>query len=175
VRTSPRAAARRLALAVLLTAAAGCGSEQPSPPAVRLALPTRAEGRLVTCATCEEPSTTVVIEFTVGVRDPDGPGGTIERLETIVTNRSRASEIGRNVRPNADYTFDDSHVPAGGQVAVQAGIVISLPPPRDEIVVTVLVRLADGREASGTTPLDVLPSAAAIAAEGGQRRDSVVP
>lgn len=168
MRTRPRAAVRRLALAVLLTAPAGCGSGEPSPPALRLTLPTRAEGRLVTCATCEAPTTTVVVEFTVGVGDPDGPGGTIERLETIVTNRSRASEIGRNVRPNADYAFPDSRVPPGGQVAVQAGIVIALPPPRDEIVVTVLARLTDGREASGTTPLAVPGASAASAAEGGQ-------
>lgn len=144
-------------MGLLLIAAPGCGDDGPgpTPPPLTLVLPGTVEGRLVTCATCAEPSVTVVLEFPVTVRDADGPGGTIVRLETIAMNRSRGLEVARNVRPNATYAFPDPSIPAHGQRVVEAGLVFGVPPPRDEIVVTVQVRLTDGREASATAPLAI--------------------
>ena len=89
-------------VAALLCGLAACSDDvAPSPPPITVTLPSPAEGRLVACTTCQEPSTTVVIELPATVRDQSGPGGTVERLTTILTNRSRDVEIGRNVRPNA--------------------------------------------------------------------------
>ena len=149
-----------LAVAVaLLCGLAACSDEvAPSPPPITLTLPSPAEGRLVACATCQEPSTTLVIELPVTVRDQSGPGGTVERLTTILTNRSRDVEVGRNIRPNASYAFPSSALPPGGQLVLQAGLTTAPPPPRDELILTVHVRLTDGREAQASGPLVTLPA-----------------
>lgn len=157
---------RRLATpllwALLLTTTWACGDAGPGPtPPLMLVLPATVEGRMATCTGCTDPTPTVVLEFPVTILDPQGSGGTIERLETIVMNRSRGLEVARNVRPNADYAFPDSSVPAHGQLVVQAGIVFGPPPPRDEIVVAVRVRLTDQREASSTVPLTIVVAATA--------------
>jgi hypothetical protein len=148
------------AIVALTTLAAGpaCGgdSTDPSPPPVTIGMPASVEGRLVTCDSCAEPTVTVIVEFDVVVRDPLGPGGTLQRLETVVTNRSRASEVARNARPNASFTFPDRTIPPRGQLTVQAGVGFAPPPPRDEIVVGVEVTLTDGRTASASSPL-VIP------------------
>jgi hypothetical protein len=153
----------RLLAGLLLTTSWACGGEgpEPTPPPLTLVLPATVEGRLVACGTCADPTPRVVAEFPVGVSDAQGPGGSIDRLETIVMNRSRGLEVGRNVRPNADYAFPDSTVPARGQLVVQAGIVFGPPPPRDEIVVTVRVHLTDDRQASSTVPLAIVVAATA--------------
>lgn len=137
---------------------AACSAERasPSPPPIVLTLPAVVEGQLVSCTGCQEPSVWVVIEFAVTIADPHGRGGTLERLTTIVMNRSRATEAARSVRPNADYAFSSTDVPAGGQLVVQAGVVSAVPPPRDEMSVTVVVRLTDGREVSASAPLAVV-------------------
>ena len=146
--------------AALLCGLAACSNESaPSPPPIAVTLPSPAEARLVACATCQEPSTTLVIELPVTVRDPTGPGGTVERLTTILTNRSRDIEVGRNTRPNANYAFPSTTLPAGGQLVLQAGLTTAPPPPpRDELILTVHVRLTDGREAQASGPLVVGPS-----------------
>lgn len=143
----------------LLCGLAACSDEvAPSPPPITVTLPSPAEGRLVACTSCQEPSTTLVIELPVTVRDQSGPGRTVERLTTILANRSRDVEVGRNVRPNASYAFLSSTVPAGGQLVVQAGLTTVPPPPRDELILTVHVRLTDGREAQVSAPLVTLPA-----------------
>jgi hypothetical protein len=143
----------------LLCGLAACSDEAgPSPPPITLTLAAPAEGRLVACATCQEPSVTLVVELPVTVRDVTGPGGTVERLTTILTNRSRDAEIGRNVRPNASYSFPSTAVPAAGQLVLQAGLTTAPPPPRDELRLTVHVRLTDGREAQVSAPLVTLPA-----------------
>jgi hypothetical protein len=150
----------RVALAMaLLCGLAACSDEvAPSPPPIAVTLPSPAEGRLVACATCQEPSVTLVVELPVTVRDASGPGGAVERLTTILTNRSRDVEVGRNVRPNASYAFPSSTLPAGGQLVLQAGLTTAPPPPRDELILTVHVRLTDGREAQVSAPLVTLPA-----------------
>jgi hypothetical protein len=154
-----KARARVALAAALLCGLTGCSDEvAPSPPPISLTLPSPAEGRLVACMTCPEPSTTLVIELPVTVRDQSGPGGTVERLTTILTNRSRDIEIGRNVRPNSSYAFPSSALPAGGQLVLQAGLTTAPPPPRDELILTVHVRLTDGREAQASAPLVTLPA-----------------
>lgn len=147
-----------LALSCLVSLGACSSQTSPSRPAIAVSLPAAVEGRYVACATCAEPTVTVVLEFPVTVSDPNGPGGTVERLTTILMNRTRAAEVGRNVRPNADYAFPSTALPAAGQLTLQAGLVVPPPPPRDDLAVTVQVRLTDGREASATGPLAVLPA-----------------
>ena len=151
--------ARSAVTAALLCALASCSDEvAPSPPPITVTLPSPAEGRLVACTTCQEPSTSLVIDLPATVRDQSGPGGTVERLTTTLTNRSRDVEVGRNVRPNASYAFPSSTVPAGGQLVVQAGLTTAPPPPRDELILTVHVRLTDGREAQVSAALVTLPA-----------------
>lgn len=150
--------AQALAASLLLTPLAACSSERaaPSPPPIVLTLPAVVQGQIVSCAGCQEPSVSVVIAFAVTIGDPNGSGGTLERLTTVVMNRSRGIEAARNVRPNADYAFPSIDLPAGGQLVVQAGAVSTVPPPRDEMAVTVVVRLTDGREASASASLAVV-------------------
>jgi hypothetical protein len=152
----------RLCLGLALTLLCGlaaCSDEAgPSPPPITLTLPSPAEGRLVACTACQEPSTTLVIELPVAVRDAMGPGGTVERLTTILTNRSRDIEIGRNIRPNSSHAFPSTTLPSGGQLVLQAGLTTSPPPPRDELILTVQVRLTDGREVQASAPLVTLPA-----------------
>lgn len=150
----------RAALAMaLLCGSTACSDEvAPSPPPISVTLPSPAEGRLLSCAICADPSITLVIELPVTVRDAMGPGGTVERLTTILTNRSRDVEIGRNIRPNASYAFPSTSLPPGGQLVLQAGLTTAPPPPRDELRLTVHVRLTDGREARVSVPLVTLPA-----------------
>lgn len=100
-----------------------------------------------------------IAEFPVSVVDETGRGGQLLYLETIVYNRSRNLVIARNQRPNDTYGFPQSSLPARGQLTVDAGIGFAPPPPRDEIAITVRVRLTDGREAEHTASLrQVYPS-----------------
>lgn len=113
---------------------------------------------MVSCASCPD-APTLVIDVPVTISDPMGSGGVLAEVTLVALNRSRSLELARNTRPNDEYAFPDTSVPAGGQLVVRAGLVAPLPPPRDEISVTVHVRLTDGREASATAPLQlVVPS-----------------
>ena len=153
------ARARAALVTTFLIGLAACSNDvAPSPPPITLTLPSPAEGRLLSCAICADPSITLVIELPVTVRDAMGPGGNVERLTTILTNRSRDLEIGRNIRPNSSYAFPSTTLPAGGQLALQAGLTTAPPPPRDELLLTVQVRLTDGREAQVSAPLVTLPA-----------------
>jgi hypothetical protein len=154
-------AIRRVVAAVLvpwaIVSMAACGGDAaPSRPALALSMASPVEGRADICGSCSDVPATVVVETSVAVSDPSGPGGVVEALTTIVMNRSRALEVARNVRPNADFAFPATNVPAGGRLTLEAGVVAPLPPPRDEMAVTVHVRLTDGREASATAPLHVV-------------------
>jgi hypothetical protein len=149
------AAAAALGVAIL----SGCSSEaKPTPPPIAVSLASPVEGRVVSCASCPDVPT-LVIDVPVTISDPMGTGGVLAEVTLVALNRSRGGELARNTRPNAEYAFPDASVPAGGQLVVRAGLVAPLPPPRDEISVTVLVRLTDGREASAAAPLQlVVPS-----------------
>jgi hypothetical protein len=144
-------------VALGLASLTACTTETaPSRPPIAVTVPSPAEARADSCAECPDSSPTIVIDIPVTVSDVAGPGGVVAQVTTIVLNRSRGLEIARNVRPNADYAFPDSSLPVGGQLSLRAGVVAPLPPPRDEMALTVHVRLTDGRDASATVPLHVV-------------------
>ena len=103
--------------------------------------------RLVTCSPCADPTPRVVLEFPVTVADAAGPGGSVQSLEVRVTDRSRGSEVARNVRPNADFALPETSIAPRGSLILPAGLVFPPQPPRDELQVTVIVTLTDGRRA----------------------------
>ena len=148
----------RLAVTAALASGAGCGSPaQPTRPPITLTVPAIVTGRYVTCDTCEV-GLWISLEFPVTVGDPDGSGGTVQEVRVTATNRSRGQVLGGSSRPNADFAYPDTTVPAGGTLTLMAGLVISpAPPPRDEVVVGVLVTLGDGRSALGSARLAVSP------------------
>jgi hypothetical protein len=140
---------------------AGCGGTpaRPSLPGITLQVDDPITARSVACATCEV-ALVVVAEFPVTVGDPNGPGGVLARIEVVATDESRSTEVGRNVRPNADVAYPVRDVPAGATLTVPAGIVIGpAPPPRDSLSVTILARLEDGRASTRTVPLVVAAAA----------------
>jgi hypothetical protein len=149
---------RLLLLAVALTAP-GCGESPTGPdaPSLVILLPAAVQAQMVACPGCSDPSVVATAEFPVTVRSLDAHGGVVESLETAVVNRSRLLPLVRNVRPNSDFGYPDTSLPARGALVLAAGAVFPLPPPRDEIVVRVLVRLTDGREVSATAPVVVIP------------------
>jgi hypothetical protein len=150
---------RRVAgVLTIALATAACGENNraaPSAPGITLRVPNPVVGRYVTCDTCTDPTLTVVAEFTVTVGDPYGPGGNVAALEVRVFNRSRDAELARNTHPNSTVDLPGSSIPASGEVQLNAGIGLPAPPPRDEVVVTVMVTLTDGRQTSRTVPLTI--------------------
>jgi len=149
---------RRLLLACLAATMAGCGggaASRPSPPPLSLILPAAVEGHYTNCTTCADP-VTVVVALAVTVVDANGPGGTVATLETRVVNSSRGVEVVRNVRPNAAAGLSPTALPAGGRVIIETGVVFPPPPPRDALILLVVARLTDGREATATAPLTIL-------------------
>jgi hypothetical protein len=155
--SSYRIKPRLLVSTLLAVLATGCSS--PARPSVRgltLALPASVQARYVTCATCG-PAIWLFAEFPVVVGDPDGAGGTLATVETTAVNTTRGGALAHNTRPNADYAYTRTTVPAGGTLEVLAGIVIAPPPPpRDAVSINVLVTLADGRKSVGSSPLTVV-------------------
>jgi hypothetical protein len=151
----------RMSGLVLLLWAAGCGGENgpgPSRPPLTVTMPDPVEGRYVSCTTCPEPSVTVILEFAVTIADPNGDGGTLDRLETVVINATRGEQIVRNVRPNASYSFANRTIARGGSLTVEAAAGFAPPPPRDDVRVTVHAHLTDGRSGTSTAPLAVPPA-----------------
>lgn len=152
---------RARALGATLVAAAlvpACGGATPTAPGATLTLTFAVpiQARLVPCPTCVEgPAQRVVAEFPVTVADPSGPGGQVERVEVLVFNRSRGVELGRNTRPNKDFPYADTLVPAGGSLVLEAGIVFDPPSSGDQVDLTVRVSLADGRDAQRTAAIAI--------------------
>jgi hypothetical protein len=148
---------RTLAASAAILALVACGSSPaaPSRPGITLGMPSSVTGTYVSCADCETPLV-VVAEFAVAVGDPEGPGGTVQRVEVVAVDTSRGTELARNVRPNADVPYPVTALPAGGSLTLAAGVVISpAPPPKDTVTVSVTVRLTDGRASTGSAPLVV--------------------
>ena len=154
-----RADRRPLLAALAMALGAACtGDAGPSRAVLELSMSSTVEGRLVACETCED-GPVVVVEVPATLSDPSGPGGVVARVTAVVVNRSRSVEVARNVRPNADQGLIATTLPASGQRVVQAGVVAPLPPPRDDLAVTVSVALTDGREATATARLVVASQA----------------
>jgi hypothetical protein len=131
--------------AVASAAACGRSPTSASPPPLVLAFAAPVTATFVT--------DTFVAEFPVTLSDPNGTGGTVAYLDTIVFNQSRNLEAKRNRRPNASFALPVATVPAGGSVTLPAGVGYAPPPPRDQMIITVTVRLTDGREASHSAQL----------------------
>jgi hypothetical protein len=147
-----------LSLLCLLTMTAGCGDgspASPSPQPLSLAVSAPVQGHSVQCSTCADPMS-VVVEFQVTISDLAGPGGTLASLEIKVLDTLRGAEIARNVRPNADVGLSGSALPAGGQLAVAAGVAFQRPASPDTLVVVTAARLTDGREGSISVPLAIV-------------------
>jgi hypothetical protein len=162
-----RRAAWTLAAGLVLC---GCGEHArpaPSAPGITLRVPNPIAGRYAACSACSERDPAVVAEFAVTVGDPAGPGGTVAAVEVRVFDRSRDTELARNTRPNTNVGLPDAAIPAAGELQLQAGIALSPPPPRDEVVVTVIVTLTDGRHTSKTVPFVIQSAALDRAAAGG--------
>jgi hypothetical protein len=148
---------------ILALAVAACDDSMPigpTPPpasaALTLTFSEPVSARLVACATCTlPPFLSVVAEFPVTIGDPAGPGGAVQTVETRVVNRSRGSDAGTNTRPNADFTYPNTALPARGSLTLGAGLVFDMQPPRDELQVVVRVLLTDGRAAERTSAIVV--------------------
>lgn len=155
-RTRRRCAGDRAMIVALATiCAVACGGVSPSSPsnaALRLSFPDAPTARLVACDGCTEPPYTwMVLEFDVGITDLSGQGGVLATIEAVVRNVSRNTELGRNRRPNADVGIGDATLAPAATLRVPIGVVFDVPPPRDEVQVTVTVTLTDGRVGRGTT------------------------
>jgi hypothetical protein len=144
-----------VAIVSLLTLA--CDSPaRPDGAGLSVVIPSTIQGRLVSCPTCDGGTLSVAAEFPVTVGDPDGSGGVVEQVRTTVVNRSRGISLGANVRPNPQFSYPTTSVPARASLELSAGLVITPPPPpRDEVSVTVFVQLTDGRTATASAPLVV--------------------
>lgn len=58
------------------------------------------------------------------------------------------------MRPNVNYSYRETRVPAGGALTLQAGLVYEpLPPPRDEVYLVVIVTFRDGTSVRAETRL----------------------
>jgi hypothetical protein len=142
-----------LLVSVMVALGAACaGDAAPSRPSLVLSMASTVDGRLVTCESCQS-GPIVVVDVPVTLSDPGGPGGVVAQVTALVMNRSRSLEVARNVRPNADEGLAAADLPPRGQLRLQAGVVAPLPPPRDELAVTVSVTLTDGRQATASARL----------------------
>jgi hypothetical protein len=140
----------------LVAITAACDSPtRPGRPPIALTIPSTVTGRYVSCATCEV-TLWISVEFPVVVADPDGAGGTVQDVRVTATNQSRGTVLAGNTRPNSEFPYPNTTVPAGGTLSLMAGVVISpASPPRDEVVIAVLVTLSDGRTGLASAPLVV--------------------
>jgi hypothetical protein len=145
-------------VAVALLALVACGDggvTQPTPAPLQLEIPSVVTARLQTCPTCA-PAFPVVAEFPISISDAFGRGGVVESVETRIQNVSRGVVMAINVRPNGDFAYPDTSVPANGRLVLQAGVVFTMPPPRDDIRAIVTVRLTDGRQALASASVTVV-------------------
>lgn len=142
-------------LFVLVVGACSASRETgPSPVLIAVSIPEPVRYRIETCATCNDPLMAVAA-FAVTISDPLRQGGTVAAVETRVYNRSRAIELAQNTRPNATVGYDDATVPRDGTLQLEAGVVFPVPPTRDEVIVTVTVRMSSGREGIDTARLEM--------------------
>jgi hypothetical protein len=149
-----RARATLAAVAQTLVLAA-CGSGPTSPNAgITLVLPDGITGRIVTCATCTDPTVWAVVEQDVSIVNQSTRDRDVATVEARAFNHTRGTLISTNTRPNVDDSYSDTRVPAGGTLTLQAGLVYHpLPPPRDEVHLIVVVTFRDGTSVRGQTPL----------------------
>jgi hypothetical protein len=140
----------RITLTILLLAAvAACGNATGPSEALAVTFAVPVAARRVACPACTvEPREWAVAEFPVTIADASNRGGTVASVEARVTNRSRGIELGRGVRPNSDYAYPDTRLPAGGALVAEAGVVFfPVPPAGDDVWIDVIVTLTDGRVA----------------------------
>lgn len=147
------------ALAVQLAAIAACqsGPAGPGRPlAVSIMTPVSA---VLVSRPGVAPPVWGVATAPVTITNPGTQSVRVDTVETRAINRTRASIISTNVRPNEDVTYVDTWVPERGALTLEAGVVvIPLPPPGDELRFEVIVTFDDGRTARAEAPL-VLPAA----------------
>lgn len=133
---------------------AACGSGPAAPNAgVTLVLPDGITGRIVTCATCTDPAVWAVVEQDVSIVNRSTRDRQVATVEARAFNHTRGTLIKANTRPNVDYVYPDTWVPAGGMLTLQAGLVYHPPPPGDEVYFIVIVTFRDGTSVRGQTPL----------------------
>lgn len=144
------------AAAAQFLAAAACGGSPTAsgrPPAVSMVAQVSAS--TVTCDTCTEgPFIWAVAAAPVTITNPGSRAIALSTVETRAFNHTRASVIATNVRPNLDFTYPDTTVPAGGSLTLEAAVVYHpLPPPADDIRLVVIVTFSDGRTARAEAQL----------------------
>ena len=142
---------------VAMLAMAACADRvtTPSLAALAIEMPATITAQVQQCATCS-PAFPAVAEFPVTITDASGRGGTVESVETRIQNVSRNMLGALNLRPNRDIGYTDTVVPAAGRLVLQAGVVFSVPPPRDEVWAIVTVRMTDGRLVFKSAPVTVV-------------------
>jgi hypothetical protein len=145
---------RQATAGLFVVMAMACGeSNAPQAPSAQLAasLPPTVSSRLVTCNTCiQPPFSWQTADFTVVVSDPSGRGGTVALVEAVVRDVSLGVDLGSNRIPNGNVGLPNGVVPNSGTLAVPMGITFDIPPPQDDVRMTVTVTLTDGRRASAT-------------------------
>jgi len=106
------------------------------------ALAAGVQARQVNCTTCQQPPFSWdTADFQVSVSDPTGRGGTVSSVDAVVRNMTRGGELGRNRIPNTTTGISNTVVPASGVLTIPMGIVFEIPPPRDDVQMTVTVTL----------------------------------
>lgn len=133
-----------------------CGSGPASPNAgITLVLPDGVTGRIVTCTICTtEPAAWGVVEQDVTIVNRSARDRDVATVEARAFNQTRGALISANTRPNVNYSYRETRVPAGGALTLQAGLVYEpLPPPRDDVHLIVIVTFRDGTSVRAETRL----------------------
>lgn len=139
--------------ALLLTACGGSPLTPQTPP-ISLTLPPQVTGTVVRCETCGAPTTWGTATASIVITNHSDRDRVTATVETTVVNRSRATVLGRNTRPNPDAPYPETRVPANGSLTLDAAVVYEpLPPPRDEIWFVVLVTFDNGASVRSETRL----------------------
>jgi len=141
-------------MAVLLMMSTAACADSPPSPSIQLtvSLPAGVPSRTVTCGTCTQPPFSwQTAEFSIDVADPSGRGGTVSSVEAVVRSVTRGVDLGSNRIPNASVGLPNASLNGSGTLTVPMGITFDIPPPRDDVQMTVTVTLTDGRRATATT------------------------
>lgn len=116
-------------------------------------LPAQVASMIVRCDFCTDP-VTAVVQVPVTITNVGNRDLRVESVEARVVNQTRQTVIASNTRPNVDFPYPHTDVPANGSLTLEAGVVYHpLPPPRDEIRLVVLVTFHDGTSAHGQARL----------------------